>query len=100
MPLFDDEELEEYYRRIEALTFDVPGAVRRYRRPGTPASRATPVPPKAVHGCPTPDKAAYRDENEARAAILAIRATSRRTAVLRCYPCACGSWHLTSGYRA
>nr|WP_040511266.1 hypothetical protein [Gordonia soli] len=80
---FSDDELEEFYRRIEARTAAQVGRrVPRHRRP--------------LLACPTPDKEAYRDEESARSGVYRIRERSRGDLRLRIYHCACGSWHITS----
>ncbi|WP_132994279.1 hypothetical protein [Gordonia zhaorongruii] len=84
--MFDDDELERYYRRIEAGT-----AAAHARR-----SRPRREVPDVVFTCPTPEKIAYEDLAAVTGAILAITRQSRSRS-LRCYECACGSWHLTSG---
>nr|WP_083835866.1 hypothetical protein [Gordonia otitidis] len=81
MPPFADDELYEFYRRIEAGT----RSGRRRRR--SPARSAI---------CPTPEKDAYRDVRAVDDAIARIRAAGRSAPTLRPYECVCGSWHLTS----
>lgn len=84
MGAFSDEELEQFYRRVEALTEMTP--TRRQRRP--------PLPPE----CPTPYKDAFRSEADARDGISRIRTRvlGRDSPSLRCYLCTCRSWHITS----
>lgn len=82
MAAFSDDELEEFYRRIEAITdLDAP----RRRRP-----------PRAHVECPTPYKDAFGSEAAARDGIERIRVHRRAAATLRCYRCQCGAWHITS----
>ncbi|MGB6247064.1 MULTISPECIES: hypothetical protein [Gordonia] len=84
---FDDDELEEYYRRIEAGTRAA--AAKPRRRP-----RVVPV---AGLRCPTPEKIAYPTSAAVAGAILAIARDSNGRTTLRSYECSCGAWHLTSG---
>ena len=86
MALFDDDELEEFYRRIELRTEIAADRPRRRRRE---------VPrPQIV--CPTPEKIAYPDHASVTGAILALTRGSSSRPALRCYECRCGYWHLTS----
>ncbi|WP_374206188.1 hypothetical protein [Gordonia zhenghanii] len=87
MALFDDDELEEFYRRIEFSTEAASSRPRRRRRVVTTAAII----------CPTPEKIAYPDLAAVTGAILAITRQSRTRPSLRCYECRCGYWHLTSG---
>ncbi|MCF8569891.1 hypothetical protein L5G32_06385 [Gordonia sp. HY002] len=87
MALFDDDELEEFYRRVELSTAAASSRPRRRRRPVTTAAIV----------CPTPEKIAYPDYAAVTGAILAITRASRTRPSLRCYECRCGYWHLTSG---
>ncbi|GAB37868.1 hypothetical protein [Gordonia sputi] len=87
MPPFADDELDEFYRRIEAGTQQP----SRKRSSPTQSSRTSRTP-----ACPTPEKDAYRDVHEVDAAVSRIRAAGRTAPVLRSYECICGSWHLTS----
>ncbi|MGO3325867.1 hypothetical protein [Gordonia sp. (in: high G+C Gram-positive bacteria)] len=89
MALFDDDELEEFYRRIE---FSTEAASARPR-----PRRGRRVVTTAVIVCPTPEKIAYPDYAAVTGAILAITRKSRSRPSLRCYECRCGYWHLTSG---
>ncbi|GAA1480194.1 hypothetical protein GCM10009624_06340 [Gordonia sinesedis] len=81
MTPFADDDLDEFYRRIEALTAARP----RRRRPARPSYDA----------CPTPDKEPFGTERAALDGIDRI-ARVRRYTGLRCYRCACGAWHITS----
>ena len=86
---FDDDELEAYYRMIEARS----DARERRRRRNTPAiSYDEPV-------CPTPEKLAYPPLAAVTGAIRAVGRSSRKPPTLRCYECRCGAWHLTSSRR-
>ncbi|MGV9670895.1 MULTISPECIES: hypothetical protein [unclassified Gordonia (in: high G+C Gram-positive bacteria)] len=82
MPGFSDDDLEEFYRRVEARTDLTPPRRRRVARPRPP--------------CPTPDKDAFGSERSAREGIDRITESGRRSLALRCYRCACGAWHITS----
>ncbi|NDK91178.1 hypothetical protein GYA93_16555 [Gordonia desulfuricans] len=83
MAPFSDDDLEEFYRRIEILT-DL-----------TPTRRA-PRRPAPIIDCPTPYKDAFVSEGTAREGIDRIRQAGRRAPNLRCYHCRCGRWHITS----
>ena len=85
--LFDDDELEQFYRRIESSTAAANARPRRRRRPVETAAIV----------CPTPEKIAYPDYAAVTGAILAVTRASRGRPSLRCYECRCGYWHLTSG---
>ncbi|GAC78331.1 hypothetical protein GM1_003_00680 [Gordonia malaquae NBRC 108250] len=87
MPLFDDDELREYYQRMEDRTAAAHARPRRRRREV----------PTVTFTCPTPEKIAYDDYPAVMGAILAISRASRARPSLRCYECRCGFWHLTSG---
>ena len=87
MALFDDDELEEYFRLIELRTET---SVARPRR------RARDV-PEVQFTCPTPEKIAYDSYAAVTGAILAVARQSRGRPSLRSYECVCGFWHLTSG---
>lgn len=80
MAPFADDELDEFYRRIEANTTQQP---RRNRTPSNPT-------------CPTPQKDAYLNVHAVDEAIIRIRAAGRAVPTLHSYECVCGSWHLTS----
>ncbi|WOC14071.1 hypothetical protein MP11Mi_31830 [Gordonia sp. MP11Mi] len=84
---FDDDELEQFYRRIESRTDAATARRRRRRRVVTTAAII----------CPTPEKIAYPDYAAVTGAILAITRQSRTRPSLRSYECRCGYWHLTSG---
>lgn len=88
MNAFDDAELERYYRQIEARTS---GASARRR-----AVRDEAADRPAVQECPTPDKAAYDDQDAAWLAVAVMRAGRLRTPDLDVYRCRCGLWHITS----
>lgn len=83
---FDDDELDEYYRRIESRTAAANAKPRKRRRS---------VPP-VQFTCPTPEKIAYPSLAAVTGAILAIARGSQSRPSLRSYECVCGSWHLTS----
>ncbi|MBM7369386.1 hypothetical protein [Gordonia hydrophobica] len=84
---FDDDELETYYRRIEAQTAAANARPRKHKRE---------VPP-VQFTCPTPEKIAYPSLAAVTGAILAIARQSPSRPSLRSYECRCGFWHLTSG---
>ncbi|AFA73454.1 hypothetical protein GPOL_c24250 [Gordonia polyisoprenivorans VH2] len=79
---FSDDDLEQFYRGVEARTDLTP---RRRRRPA-------PV----YRDCPTPYKDAFGSEAAAIEGIGRIRQVGRRAPTLRCYRCDCESWHITS----
>lgn len=91
MALFDDHELEAFYRSIE-IASEISDEQRYRRRRGLGSSRIDPV-----IACPTPEKIAYPDYAAVTGAILAISRGSRTRPSLRSYECRCGYWHLTSG---
>ncbi|GAB90970.1 hypothetical protein [Gordonia rhizosphera] len=82
---FSDDDLDAFYREIEARTAAQP--VRRRRR-----RRARPN----AEPCPTPDKEAFAAESLAREGIARIKLRTGPSVGLRCYECACGAWHITS----
>ncbi|EGD56222.1 hypothetical protein [Gordonia neofelifaecis] len=83
---FDDDELEEFYRNIEARTSAAHARPRKRKREV----------PAIVFACPTPEKIAYPSLAAVTGAILAIARQSRTRPTLRSYECVCGAWHLTS----
>ncbi|MGB3604772.1 hypothetical protein [Gordonia sp. (in: high G+C Gram-positive bacteria)] len=83
---FDDDDLEAYYRRVEARTSANSSRSRKRER----------VVPAVQFECPTPEKIAYPTLAAVTGAILAIARQSRDRPSLRSYECKCGSWHLTS----
>lgn len=91
MAAFDDDELERYYREIEARTasHDTAATARRLHRKVA----------DAFTGCPTPSKTAFRSRADAAAAITTMSSGTWRTVSLRTYRCQCGWWHLTSSTR-
>lgn len=83
---FDDDELDAFYRSIEARTAQRAPRRRPARPPlSTPKVR-----------CPHPEKTGYPDRAGVTAAILARRHAQPSSARLWCYECVCGRWHLTS----
>lgn len=83
---FDDDELEEFYRRIESRTAAANARPRKRRRQV----------PRVQFACPTPEKIAYPSQAAVTGAILAVARNSRGRPNLRSYECVCGAWHLTS----
>ncbi|MGV9825617.1 MULTISPECIES: hypothetical protein [unclassified Gordonia (in: high G+C Gram-positive bacteria)] len=83
MAAFSDDDLDEFYRRIEHRT-----SLR-----ATPRSRPTKPTPGV---CPTPDKDAFDTVSAADAAAARIRALRATAPRLRSYECVCGAWHITS----
>ena len=94
MAPFADDELDEFYRRIEAGT-QYSGRKRSTSSRSSPA-RSSQTRPTPTPACPTPEKDAYRNVHEVDAAVTRIRVAGRTTPTLRSYECVCGSWHLTS----
>ncbi|MFT3662404.1 MAG: hypothetical protein QM809_13765 [Gordonia sp. (in: high G+C Gram-positive bacteria)] len=86
---FDDDELEAYYRMIEARSAER-GRPRRRREKAVRYEPPT---------CPTPEKIAYPTLAAVTGAILAVSRSSRQSPTLRCYECRCGAWHFTSSRR-
>ncbi|MGC4963526.1 hypothetical protein ACPXCG_22015 [Gordonia sp. DT218] len=83
---FSDDDLDAFYRDIEARTAASPP--RRRRRIG--------VDRRGVPACPTPEKDAFAAEMPARDSIARIRHRIPPDVTLRCYECVCGAWHITS----
>lgn len=84
MSTFSDDELDEFYRSVEARTASNARPAR------------SPAAPDPALGCPTPTKDAYRSRVDAEDAIAYARATRRTDTPLRTYRCVCGRWHITS----
>ncbi|HNP56328.1 MAG TPA: hypothetical protein PK331_03675 [Gordonia sp. (in: high G+C Gram-positive bacteria)] len=105
MATFDDDELERYYRRIEART-ESARADEGHREQRSAAPRRK----KLIRGgpdrdrtsgessatCPTPDKEGHADPDAAWLAVAVLRAGRIRTPELDVYRCRCGLWHITS----
>ncbi|MFT4200660.1 hypothetical protein [Gordonia sp. (in: high G+C Gram-positive bacteria)] len=91
MAAFDDDELERYYRRIEARTEAGPGPAKQRRDPVADDGD--------VLDCPTPGKTGHPGEDAAWLAVAVIRAGRLHTPDLDVYRCRCGLWHITSGDR-
>lgn len=89
---FSDDDLDTYYREIEART----ATDRDLRRSGTPTT-ARPSPD--VSDCPTPDKGSYRSAADAQDTINHIRGLRPQAPMLSGYRCVCGAWHITSRAR-
>ncbi|WP_439032957.1 hypothetical protein [Gordonia terrae] len=82
---FSDDDLESFYREIEARTAsrDQP---RRSHRGGID-----------YPACPTPDKLPFASPADARDGIDRLRRHIIGNAPdLRYYECSCGAWHITS----
>ena len=94
MPPFADDELDEFYRRIEAGTAH--SGHRRSSPSRSSQTRSSQSGSSPTAACPTPEKDAYRDVHEVDAAVTRIRAAGRSGPTLRSYECVCGSWHLTN----
>ncbi|GED97972.1 hypothetical protein [Gordonia crocea] len=99
MALFDDAELERYYRRIEART----GSDRTERTERAALTERTdraavedPRVEQADAVCPTPDKSGHATAREAWLAVSVLRAGRLRRPTLDVYRCRCGLWHITS----
>ncbi len=86
---FSDDELDRYYRDIEARTAAVRPSV-----PNRDAGGARPV--NNARGCPTPDKKPYRSAVDARDTIRHIQTVRSDVPPLNAYQCGCGAWHITS----
>ncbi|MFW0785840.1 hypothetical protein AAFP35_15110 [Gordonia sp. CPCC 206044] len=82
---FSDDDLDAFYRDVEARTAARPAPRRRSMVSAEPTVI-----------CPTPDKEAYVAQAVARDAITRIRRRTGPSVHLRCYECACGAWHITS----
>ena len=81
---FSDDDLELFYREIEARTASNEHVRRATRRVELPV-------------CPTPDKLPFSSPDDARDGIDRLRRHVVGTAPeLRFYECACGAWHITS----
>ena len=85
MPLFDDDELREYYQRMEDRTAAAHARPRRRRREV----------PTVTFTCPTPEKIAYDDYPAVMGAILAISRASRARPSLGCTEGRWGFGHRT-----
>ncbi|OUC76372.1 hypothetical protein [Gordonia lacunae] len=82
---FSDDDLEAFYRDVEARTA-FRDQHRRARRGGVD------YPP-----CPTPDKLPFASPADAREGIDRLRRHLIGTSPeLRYYECSCGAWHITS----
>jgi len=85
---FSDDELEAFYREIEART--AYRELMENRRAERSARRAE------LPDCPTPDKLPFTSPAAAMDGIERIKARTFGTVSLRYYECACGRWHITS----
>ncbi|MFW0794797.1 hypothetical protein AAFP30_13380 [Gordonia sp. CPCC 205515] len=81
---FSDDDLDAFYRDVEAATA------------AKPVRRAKSKPKTTARGCPTPEKDAFAAEMLARDGIDRIRARTVGGVRLWTYRCVCGSWHITS----
>lgn len=81
---FSDDDLDAFYRDVEAATAANPARRRKS------AHKAT------APGCPTPGKDAFAAEVLARDGIDRIRTRTLGDVHLRTYRCVCGAWHITS----
>lgn len=88
---FSDDDLESFYREIEART-----AFHElmHRRPAPRSERRI----ETVE-CPTPDKLPFSSPADALDGIDRIKRRAVGTLSLRYYECMCGAWHITSSAR-
>ncbi len=93
MPPFADDELDEFYRRIEAGTAH---SGHRRSSPSRSSQTRSSQSRSSPGGLSDTEKDAYRDVHEVDAAVTRIRAAGRSGPTLRSYECVCGSWHLAS----